>query len=184
MNAMKRGDVLRTERLKHLEALRALGVNPYPTTTKRTTTVAKALTETDRQVIVAGRVLAIRSHGKAMFLDVTDETGTIQIYAKADELGERFQELQLLDTGDFLEVSGQVFNTQLGQTTIHTVDFAILAKTLQPLPDQWQGLKDPEERYRKRYLDLLLNPEIRQLFDLRVKLIQATRQFMDTQGFT
>ncbi len=181
---MQRGEILQTERLKHLAALRDRGVDPYPAHIVREQTVAEALTHLDRSAAVAGRVIAIRSHGKAIFVDLRDESGKIQIYARADELNERFAELGLLDEGDFLAVQGEVFTTKLGETTIHTKSFQILAKTLRPIPPAWQGLKDVEERFRKRYLDLLVNPEVRQLFDLRVRCLKVIRSFMDSHGFT
>jgi lysyl-tRNA synthetase class 2 len=181
---MQRGEILRDERLKHLEALKEQGVDPYPAQVTRDHTMAEALTRLGQSVAVAGRVLAIRSHGKAMFLDLADESGKIQIYVKADELGDRFAELQLLDEGDFVAVQGEIFTTKLGETTVHTRSFQILVKTLRPLPSLWHGLKDTEERFRKRYLDLLLNPEVRQFFDLRVKIMKALRRVMDSHGFT
>lgn len=180
---MKRGEVLRDERLKHLDELRKLGVDPYPSVTTRTHTVAEARDQRYQTVSVAGRVVAIRSHGKAMFLDLQDESGKMQVYAKADDLGNQFAQLELLDEGDFLSATGVVFVTKMGETTIHATDFQILAKTLRPLPDQWQGFKDVEERFRKRYLDLLLNPEVRQVFAIRRKIFASLRAFMEENGF-
>lgn len=180
---MKRGEILREEREKHLEQLKQLGVDPYPAAVQRDHTITEALKRHGQPTAVAGRVIAIRSHGKAIFCDLADETGKIQVYAKADELGDRFDELELLDEGDFLAVQGEVFTTKLGEITVHIQTFQILVKTLRPLPSQWQGLKDVEERYRKRYLDLLLNPEVRHIFDIRTKTIAALRIFLTSQGF-
>lgn len=181
---MQRGEILRDERLKHLEALKKRGVDPYPAQVRRDHIISEALERSGQSVAVAGRIMAIRSHGKTMFLDLVDESGKLQIYAKADELGDRFDELELLDEGDFLAVQGEVFTTKLGEITVHTRAFQILVKTLRPLPSQWHGLTDVEERFRKRYLDLLLNPEVRKLFDLRVKTMKALRTVMDSHGFT
>ena len=181
---MQRGEILKEERLKHLLALKNQGVDPYPAQVQRDQTVAEALSRIGQSVAVAGRVIAIRSHGKAIFLDLVDESGKIQVYLKADDLGDRFGQLSQLDEGDFLAAQGEVFTTKLGETTVHARNFQILAKTLRPLPSQWHGLKDVEERFRKRYLDLLLNPEVRQLFNLRVRVMKALRNVMDSHGFT
>ncbi len=181
---MKRGEVLRDERLKHLEELRKLGIDPYPATVLREQRIADALHKTDQSVAVAGRVVAIRSHGKAAFLDLVDETGKIQVYAKAEELeGKQFAIIELLDTGDFLAVQGKVFVTKMGETTVHTDKLQFLSKALRPMPTEWQGLKDPEERFRKRYIDMLLNPEVREAFGVRRRTLAGLRTFMDQQGF-
>ena len=180
---MQRGEILKEERLKHLRQLKKMGVDPYPAQAQREQTIIDALGRLGQPAAVVGRVLAIRSHGKTIFFDIRDESGKIQIYARADELGSRFSELELLDEGDFVAVQGDVFTTKLGETTVHTRSFQILVKTLRPLPSRWHGLKDVEERFRKRYLDLLLNPEVRQLFDLRVRVMKALRNVMDSHGF-
>ena len=156
---MQRGEILKEERLKHLRQLKKMGVDPYPAQAQREQTIIDALGRLGQPAAVVGRVLAIRSHGKTIFFDIRDESGKIQIYARADELGSRFSELELLDEGDFVAVQGDVFTTKLGETTVHTRSFQILVKTLRPLPSRWHGLKDVEERFRKRYLDLLLNPK-------------------------
>lgn len=181
---MKRGEVLRAERIKHVDELRKLGVDPYPASVERRDTIQAAREQLGNQVAVAGRVMSLRLHGKALFLDLADESGKIQIYAKADELGERYAELELLDEGDFLAVQGPVFTTKMGEITIHTENFQLLVKTLRPLPSAWHGLKDTEERYRKRYLDLILNPEVKQLFQVRARTLKEIRAFMDNAQFT
>jgi len=181
---MKRGEVLRTERLKHVEELRKLGIDPYHASVNRKDTTQEARDKMGSQVAVAGRIMSLRLHGKALFLDLADESGKIQVYAKADELGERYAELELLDEGDFLAIQGSVFTTKMGEITIHTDNFQLLVKTLRPLPSAWHGLKDTEERYRKRYLDLILNPEVKQLFQVRARTLKEIRSFMDSADFT
>lgn len=181
---MKRGDVLRQERLKHLEELRQLEVHPYPATTKRTDTVAEALAKLGQTVAIAGRIVAIRSHGRAVFLDILDETGKMQVYLKEDELADReFRVIELSDTGDFLAIQGTVFVTKLGEMTVHAKSLQFLAKAVRPMPTEWQGLKDSEERFRKRFIDLHVNPEVRRLLALRAQIIRETRRFMDEHGF-
>lgn len=180
---MRRGDVLRDERLKHLEAIEALHVDPYPATVQRQHTIAEAVEMIDQSVSVAGRIVAIRSHGKALFFDLADQSSKVQIYAKADELGELFRLIELVDTGDFVAVQGKVFVTQTGETTIRAEAIQLLAKALRPMPTEWQGLKDPEERFRKRYIDLQLNPEVRRFLDLRGQIIRSTRRFMEDHDF-
>lgn len=181
---MQRGEILKSERLKHLKALRAVGVDPYPARVTREHTIADAQGRLGQAAAVVGRIRSIRSHGKTVFLDLVDESGHIQVYLKADDLGSRYREVELLDEGDFLAVQGEVFTTKMGEITIHTRALQVLAKSLRPLPVSWHGLTDVEERFRKRYLDLLVNPEVRQLFDLRVKVMKALRNVMDSHGFT
>lgn len=180
---MKRGDILRDERLKHLKALEKLGIDPYPATTDRSALIADAKTELGQEVTVVGRITALRSHGKVTFFDLQDESGQVQVYARADELPDLYPVIDLLDAGDFFQSTGSVIETKSGELSVHLKSGKLLAKALRPLPDDWQGLKDVEERYRKRYLDLLLNPETKELFRLRGKIFTRIRDFMNRAGF-
>ncbi len=144
----------------------------------------EALDEAGLRVRIAGRLMIKRGHGKASFAVLQDRTGSIQIYAKVDVLGERAYELfQLLDLGDFIGVEGTVFRTNRGEITVLIEQLDVLSKSLRPLPEKWHGLKDVETRYRQRYLDLVVNPDVRQTFILRTKIIQALRNFLEDRGF-
>ncbi|MEO0189727.1 MAG: amino acid--tRNA ligase-related protein, partial [candidate division WOR-3 bacterium] len=154
------------ERLKKLKRLRDLQVNPYPYGFDRTHTFAeiKANFEelSQKQTIVktAGRVIAIRGHGKTIFSTLNDENDKIQIYLRQQDLGENFSLFENFDIGDFIGVEGQVFKTKTGEITIFVKNFVLLAKSLRPLPEKWHGLEDIEIRYRKRYLDLIADTVI------------------------
>lgn len=136
------------------------------------------------EVKIAGRLMAIRGHGKASFATLADRTGSIQIYFKLDVLGEgKYSEFKLLDIGDIIGLRGQVFKTKRGELTVRVEDFDLLAKSLRPLPEKFHGLKDVEIRYRQRYLDLIVNPEVRETFLKRTAVIQAFRKYLDDRGF-
>ena len=141
--------------------------------------------ETDAgEVSIAGRLMAIRGHGKAAFATLADKSGSIQIYFKRDILGDdKYSEFKLLDIGDIIGLRGQVFKTMRGELTVRVEDFKILAKSLRPLPEKFHGLKDVEIRYRQRYLDLIVNPEVRDTFIKRNKVIKAIRSYLDARDF-
>jgi lysyl-tRNA synthetase class 2 len=142
------------------------------------------LDEIGLRVRIAGRMMVRRGHGKATFAVLQDRTGSIQIYAKYDVLGQDMYEVfQLLDLGDFLGVEGPVFRTNRGEITVLAESVTVLAKSLRPLPEKWHGLKDVERRYRQRYLDLIVNPDVRETFIARSKIVQAMRRFLDDRGF-
>jgi lysyl-tRNA synthetase class 2 len=142
-------DDLKKTRLDKLEKLRKLGVDPYPALVRREHTIAAARTMDGRKVEVAGRVMGMRGHGKIFFWDIVDETGKIQAAIKADVCAPAsFKLVELVDIGDFVAVQGNVTKTQAGELTVFTESFQIITKTIRPLPDQWHGLKDVEERYR------------------------------------
>lgn len=177
-------DDLRRIRIEKAEKIKGLGIDPYPTRAQRNQTVFQSLAMMDENVSVAGRVRAIRGQGGIQFWDITDETGKIQIVFKKEKLSEKQIELlPLLDIGDFISVSGKVFKTVAGQISILADDFQVLTKAIRPLPSSWYGLSDTEERYRKRYLDLLLNPEVKKRFDTRIKIVRAIREYLDNLGF-
>lgn len=136
------------------------------------------------QVRIAGRIMALRSHGKASFAHVMDLQGMIQIYVKLDAIGEtNYRQFELLDIGDLIGVEGYIFKTRRGETTVHVENFTLLAKSLRPLPEKWHGLRDVETRYRRRYVDLIVNPDVRDTFVTRSRIIQSMRRHLDEQGF-
>jgi lysyl-tRNA synthetase, class II len=134
-------------------------------------------------VSVAGRVVAIRHHGKTCFAHFADYTGRLQLYARADQLGEEYELFTGLDVGDFIGVTGEVFRTRTGELTVAVKAFTFLAKALRPLPEKWHGLRDVETRYRRRYVDLIVNAPVREVFVLRSRLVKAIREFLDARGF-
>ena len=136
------------------------------------------------QVIVAGRLMSKRVHGKAGFSDVHDRFGKIQLYIKIDDVGEeKLKEYKTFDIGDFLSVTGTPFVTKTGEISLHIVDFQLIAKSLKPLPEKWHGLKDPDLRYRQREVDIIMNPEVKDTFMKRIKIIRYIREFLDNRGF-
>lgn len=136
------------------------------------------------EVRIAGRLMAIRGHGKASFGVLNDRTGSIQIYFKLDVLGEeKYSQFKLLDIGDIIGVVGRPFKTKRGELTVRVEDFDLLSKSLRPLPEKFHGLKDVEIRYRQRYLDLIVNPEVRDVFVKRTEIIKSVRQYLDERGF-
>jgi lysyl-tRNA synthetase class 2 len=134
-------------------------------------------------VSLAGRVMALRDHGKTCFADLRDQSGQIQLYARADALGPQYEAFTALDVGDFIGVTGELFRTRRGEPSVAVKQFDFLAKSLRPLPEKWHGLRDVETRYRQRYVDLVVNPEVRRVFVLRSRLIAALRAFFDARGF-
>jgi lysyl-tRNA synthetase class 2 len=143
----------------------------------------KAGEKTETEVSLAGRIVALRGHGKTSFADLKDKTGRIQIYARQDKLKKKYPLFEKLDIGDIIGVRGRVFKTKSGELTIETFDFLLLAKSLRPLPEKWHGLQDIELRYRKRYLDLLSNPEAREIFLQRGAVVNTVREFLNERGF-
>jgi len=182
-------------RLEKLSRLIDRGLDPYPHKFQRSHTTREAarlfleMVETDPSatlpgVSLAGRITAARFMGKAAFFDIRDGSGKIQVFFRRDSLGEdKYAVLHDLDLGDFLGVSGHVFKTRSGEVTLEASDYAILAKALRPLPEKWHGLVDVEKRYRQRYLDLIANEEVRELFIRRSRILSAIRNFMNARGF-
>jgi len=188
-----RKEAITEQRLAKLSRIRSHNIDPYPHRYRRTHTTQEAATlfqEKERdnaeapEVCVAGRIVALRAMGKATFLDLRDGSGKIQVYFRENLLaGEKYQYLHDFDIGDIIGVSGKVFRTHSGEVTIEASDFAMLSKSLQPLPEKWHGLTDVEKRYRQRYLDLISNEEARHIFVIRSRLIAAIRRFLDERGF-
>ncbi len=182
---------IRNDRIKKLHLLQEKGINPYPAQSGRTTTIGELLASfdnaenTNHSVTVAGRVMAKREHGGTLFIDLYDGTGTIQGYIKIDVLGEeRFDLLQkTADIGDFIDLTGTAAKTQRGEKSVLATSWQMLSKSLRTLPEKWVGLKDAEERYRKRYLDILLNPELKVIFEKKAQFWNAVRAFLKKKGF-
>ena len=135
-------------------------------------------------VQMAGRIMAIRGHGKTCFMDMQDKSGRIQLYVRKDAVGEeKYALIKLLEIGDIIGIRGTVFRTHMGELSIKAVDIEILAKSLRPLPEKWHGLKDVDTRYRQRYVDLIVNPDVRRTFVLRSKIIKSIREILDNRDF-
>src|SRR5262249_24808805 len=132
---------------------------------------------------MAGRIVALRHHGKTCFAHLRDQTGQIQLYARQDALGDRFAAFVDLDVGDFIGVTGELFRTRTGELTVAVREWAFLAKSIRPLPEKWHGLKDVETRYRRRYVDLVMSPQVREVFLVKSRLIRELRAFLDARGF-
>jgi lysyl-tRNA synthetase class 2 len=183
-------DELAQGRIAKLNRLRQEGINPYPLRSKRTHEIAQARAvfeggQSDGVVVtIVGRLTALRGMGKASFGDLRDGTGRAQIYFKRDALGDgKYALLDCVDLGDFLQATGPLFRTRTGEITVEVQDFAILTKSLSPLPEKWHGLRDIEVRVRQRYLDLLANPEVSRHFIIRSKAVTSMRRFLDGRGF-
>ena len=181
-------DEERAARLDRLEELRRRGVEPYGGRYPRTHAAAAVKADFERlagqRVAVAGRVMAVRSHGRATFADVHDASDRIQVHLRQDVLGEESYGLfSLVDRGDIVGVAGEPFRTQRGEITVQAQSWQLLAKALRPLPEKWHGLKDVDLRYRQRYLDLIVNPDVRRAFTLRSAVVGALRRHLDGLGF-
>ena len=184
---------LLAERRAKLERLRAAGIEPFPHEFPNRTEIAEvraahtglaAGEETDSRYRVAGRIAARRGHGRAAFIDIVDGSGRIQLHAREDLLGEEsFRHLVELDLGDLIGAEGALFATRRGELSLRLEDWALLAKSLRPLPDKYHGLEDVELRYRHRELDLIANAEVRELFRKRAAAVSAVREWLHARGF-
>ncbi len=176
-----------------LDALRAAGVEPYRDRYEVTARAAGLVerysalepgTDTDDVVSVAGRVVAARDQGKIVFLVIRDATGDVQLFTRVNVLGdEAFAAVKELDLGDWVGATGTVLRTRRGELSIAPTEVTLLSKSLRPLPEKYHGLSDTETRYRQRYVDLIVNPEVRTVFETRFRIISALRRYMDAQGF-
>ncbi|HHW74832.1 MAG TPA: lysine--tRNA ligase [Firmicutes bacterium] len=180
-------ELMKARRQKMVQ-LKERGVAPFGSSYSPSHYSADVIEQYDslekKEVSLAGRLTAIRTHGKATFADLKDYRGKIQLYFRLDELGEdRYGLIELFDIGDFIAVEGAVFKTRKGEVTVSVQDFCFLTKALRPLPEKWHGLKDVELRYRQRYVDLIVNDEVRQTFIYRSKFIQAMRDYLNERGF-
>ncbi|MDP2652961.1 MAG: lysine--tRNA ligase [Candidatus Omnitrophota bacterium] len=179
-------DDIKGIRIGKLKNLQAKGVVPYGRKFVCTHSVAEALKgfEEEKEVVVAGRIMANRKHGKVLFMDLKDQTGKMQLYVKADHLpADQFAIFEELDLGDIIGVKGTLFTTKTGQQSVRVSEVTVLSKSLMCLPEKWHGLKDVEIRYRQRYVDLIANDPVRDLFIKRSKIVTRIRSFLDQRGF-
>jgi len=179
------------QRLAKLDRLRQSKINPYPARSKKNIDVAGFLKDYDKllssqkKITSAGRITSLRLQGGSCFFNFEDYSGKLQVFLRKDRVGEKaYQNFKdNIDIGDFIEISGTAFETKTKEPTILATGFGILSKTLLPLPDQYYGLKDPDLRFRKRYLDLIINPKVKDTFKLRSDIIKLTREYFDNNGF-
>jgi lysyl-tRNA synthetase class 2 len=176
-------EVIKT-RLQKVSKLREVGINPYPPKVDGTPkAVSSALDSLGKTAEIAGRLITWREHGNIVFADLKDESGQIQLWFQKNVLNDEFKILKLLDVGDFIYASGDIVKTKAGETSLSVLKFQILSKSLRPLPSKWYGVKDVEEKYRKRYLDLLLNEGVMDRFKARTKVVREVRNYLDSLGF-
>ena len=181
-------DVIKV-RYEKLDALKEAGRDPFVITTSARDVLTKTIKNNfeeyeNKDVCVAGRLLSKRGKGKVSFMDLWDRSGKIQIFAKFDDLGEEeYGFLKKWDIGDIVEVKGFVFKTQMGEISVHAKEVSLLSKSLRPLPEKFHGLKDVDLRYRQREVDIITNPEVKDTFIKRSKIIKAMREFLDNRGF-
>jgi len=177
---------IRQIRLAKLKNLKDKGLSPYGKAFERSQSVEAVLNDfvEGRQVVLAGRIMANRKHGKVHFLDLRDQTAKIQLFVKADHLGqENFGILQDLDIGDIVGIEGELFKTKTGEKSVRVRMLTILSKALLSLPEKWHGLKDVELRYRQRYLDVIANPQVREVFLARSRIISLIRNYLNERHF-
>ena len=194
---------LMAARREKLDAMRARGIEPFAYSFDRTSTAQHAVSlapedqssEASERVSVAGRIVSMRAHGKTAFAHLADATGRVQLYFRRDDLGDAYSLIDMLDIGDVIGVSGVVFRTRSGEPTIRVAAFEVLAKSLRPLPFakeetasdgsvvRHMGFSDPEQRFRQRYADLAVNPEVRATFVARAGMTRAIRAFLDARGY-
>lgn len=189
---MKPEELLLKERVDKLNKIIKLGINPYPSKFDKKNDIIDIVTKYSKlkneehskdKVKTAGKIMSIREMGKASFVDINDQNGKIQCFFKEDEIKKEYELYLLLDIGDIIGVEGTPFRTKRGELSILVKDLNILSKSLKPLPDKWHGLKDAEEKFRKRYLDILLNSEVKELFVKKSKFWQTIRFFLINKGF-
>lgn len=182
------------QRIKKLEELRKSGIEPYGGTFhaddhaadlvgKYNSTTKETLESDPVHCSLAGRIVAMRDFGKAAFAHIQDTSGKIQVYLRKDMLGEKYALVKKLDIGDIAGIKGRLFRTKTNELTVEVDDFVFLTKSLRPLPEKWHGLKDIETRYRQRYVDLIVNPEVKQTFIRKSIIIKAVRDFLEAKGF-
>lgn len=176
-------------RLEKLAELKQAGKDPYEITKFEVSHKALEIRENfdaleNKDVVIAGRITSWRDMGKANFIDIRDGSDRMQVYVKIDEIGEdNFKEFKKWDLGDIVGIEGFVFKTKRGEISVHAKSVKLLSKSLLPLPEKWHGLKDKEERYRKRYLDLIANPEIKDTFVKRSQILKEIRNYLDSRGY-
>lgn len=182
------------QRLKKLDELKKAGIEPFGgpfELTHHASDILDRYGKTSKEELaanpvactIAGRIVAMRDFGKAAFAHVQDFSGKIQVYFRKDVIGENYSIVKKLDIGDIVGISGKLFRTKTDELTLEAVDFRLLTKSLRPLPEKWHGLKDIETRYRQRYVDLIVNPDVRKTFEKRSIVIKSIRDFLDERGF-
>ncbi len=179
-------DEIKNVRLEKIDGLKGKGVNPYGHRFPGAMAVVDILSDfvEEKEVVVAGRITANRKHGKVYFMDLQDKSGKIQLFIKANNLSEeQFEIVKQIDIGDIVGIKGHLFVTKTGQQSVRVLDYVILSKSLQCLPEKWHGLKDVEIRYRQRYVDLIANQEVRDVFIKRSRIVKLIREFLDSRGF-
>ena len=180
---------LMRQRIQKLEELKERGQDPFEIVKYDRTNSSNDVKDNyeefeGKDVKVAGRLMSKRVHGKAGFSDIHDRQGKIQLYVKIDDVGEeKLKFFKTFDLGDIIGVEGTVFKTKTGEVTLHVKDFTLLTKSLRPLPEKWHGLKDPDLRYRQRYVDLIVNPEVKDTFLKRTQIIKLIRKFLDKRDY-
>jgi lysyl-tRNA synthetase class 2 len=195
MSDIKNENPLRAEKRKKLGELRKAGINPFPYAYERRNAISEILVKfkdklkagekiLDSNYRISGRLMTLRSMGKAAFFNVMDQSGSVQVYVKLEELSElQRKAFDLIDLGDIVGVEGYAFCTQKGELSVHCKQFEILTKTLEPLPEKFHGIQDIEIKYRHRHLDLISDEDSRKVFETRVKIIKSIRRFLDDRGF-
>jgi len=182
---------IRQNRIDKLTKLKKLGINPYSMYSEKTATIEeilrnkKEIMEKGSELVLAGRVRGLRSHGGSVFLHIEEDGKRLQLFLRKDTLGEDAFKLfgDIVDIGDYIESRGNLFFTKTKELTLEVKNWRILSKSLRPLPDKWRGLQDDEIKYRKRYLDLITNPDLRRKIQIRSKLISCLRDFLDKNDF-
>ena len=182
---MGREEQIVKERLRKIDDLKRQGINPYPYKFDKKNSISECLKIKNGKVKTAGRLMAKREFGKIIFARIRDFSGEIQIVFQEKETPKKFFDLfrKYADTGDFLGVEGKIYKTKTGEHSVLAKNIEILSKSILPLPEKWHGLQDKEERYRRRYLDLIMNKEVKEVFDKREKIIDAIREFLKKKGF-
>ncbi len=182
--AEQRLEEIRKIRFEKAKKLRDLGINPYPSKApSKHEPIDQAISSIGKVATVVGRIWGIREHGNCCFADLKDETGKIQLFLQKKKLGEKFKLVSLLDIGDFVWAKGEVVKTKAGEISLDVSDHGILTKSIRPIPSTWHGLKDMEERYRQRYVDLLLNDELKELLKKKTVFWHSMRDFLYEKGF-
>lgn len=182
-------NILKKVRMEKLEAMKAEGKNPFEITSFDADTKCAYIRENyedmeGKTVKIAGRIMTWRKMGKAHFINITDSSDRMQVYVRMNDIGEeQFKEFKTWDIGDIVGIEGFVFKTKTEEISVHCTKITLLTKSLLPLPEKWHGLKDQDTRYRQRYLDLIVNPEVRDTFKKRSAIIASIRRFLDSKGF-
>ena len=190
---MEESSDLIQQRREKLQEIRDLGVNPYPYNYSPTCTASEILQQfadievtldEEKPVTIAGRLMTKRDHGKTSFAHLQDCSGRIQIYVRQDTVGtDAYQVYRKLDVGDIIGVVGFVFRTRTGELTVLAKEVELLSKSLRSLPEKWHGLQNKETRYRQRYVDLIVNPDVKEVFIKRTQIVNALREYLNRQDF-